>query len=46
MSALKGLTVPVRWRGLQLELGEPVGQGINRSELIVSLTGEVFETNE
>lgn len=46
MSALKGLTVPVRWRGLQLELGEPVGQGISRSELTVSLTGEVFETNE
>ena len=46
MSALKGLTVPIRWRGLQLELGEPVGQGISRSELTMSLTGEVFETNE
>jgi hypothetical protein len=46
MSSLKGLTVPVRWRGLQLELGEPTGQGISRSELTVSLTGEVFETNE
>jgi len=46
MSALKGLPVPVRWRGLQLELGAPVGQGISRSELTVSLTGEVFETSE
>lgn len=46
MSALKGLPVPVRWRGLQLELDVPAGQGISRSELIVSLTGEVFETSE
>jgi hypothetical protein len=46
MAALKGLPVPVRWRGLQLELDVPVGQGISRSELTVSLTGEVFETSE
>jgi len=46
MSALKGFPVPVRWRGLQLELGAPVGQGISRSELTVSLMGEVFETSE
>lgn len=46
MSALKGLVVPVRWRGLQLELDAPVGEGISRSALTVSLTGEVFETSE
>lgn len=46
LSALKGLPVPVRWRGLQLELGTPGGLGISRSELTVSLMGEVFETNE
>lgn len=46
MSALKGLPIPVRWRGLQLDLGLPAGQGISRSELIVSLMGEVFETHE
>ena len=43
ISALKGLTIPVRWRGLVLELGAPTGQGVSRSELTVSLTGEVFE---
>ena len=46
LSALKGLHVPVRWRGLQLELDAPVGQGISRSALTVSLTGEIFETTE
>lgn len=46
LSALKGLPVPVRWRGLQLELDASVGQGISRSALTVSLTGDVFETTE
>lgn len=46
LSALKGLSIPVRWRGLQLELDAPVGQGISRSTLTVSLTGEIFETTE
>lgn len=46
MSALKGLVVPVRWRSVQLELGMSAGQGISRSELIVSLNGEVFEISE
>jgi hypothetical protein len=46
LSALKGLPVPVRWRGLHLEIEAPVGQGISRSALTVSLTGEIFETTE
>jgi len=46
MSALKGLSVTVRWRSIQLELGLTAGQGISRSELIVSLNGEVFEISE
>lgn len=46
MSALRGFPVPVRWRGLQLDIGSPSGQGIRRSELTVSLTGEIFEVSE
>ncbi|MDN3988407.1 hypothetical protein [Zwartia vadi] len=46
LSALKGLTIPVRWRSVQLDLGMPEGQGVSRSELIVSLNGEVFEISE
>lgn len=46
MSAMRGFPVPVRWRGLQLDIGSPSGQGIRRSELTVSLTGEVFEVSE
>jgi hypothetical protein len=43
ISALRGLSVPVRWRSLQLEVGAVTGKGINRSALTVSLTGDVFE---
>jgi hypothetical protein len=43
ISALRGLSVPVRWRSLQLEIGAESGKGINRSALTVSLTGDVFE---
>jgi hypothetical protein len=43
ISALRGLSVPVRWRSLQLEIGAVTGKGINRSALTVSLTGDVFE---
>lgn len=43
ISALRGLMIPVRWRGLQLELGAPGGQGVSRSGLTVNLTGEIFE---
>ena len=43
ISALRGLSVPVRWRSLQLEIGALTGKGINRSGLTVSLTGDVFE---
>lgn len=46
MTALKGFPVPVRWRGMQLDIGSPSGQGIRRSELTVSLTGEIFEVSE
>lgn len=46
MSALRGFPVPVRWRALQLDIGSPSGQGIRRSELTVSLTGEIFEISE
>ncbi len=46
ISTLRGLTIPVRWRGLQLDIGQPTGQGIRRSELTVSLTGEIFEISE
>jgi hypothetical protein len=40
---LRGLSVPVRWRSLQLEIGTATGKGINRSALTISLTGDVFE---
>jgi len=46
ISVLRGLTVPVRWRSLQLELGAAVGQGISRSALTISLIGDVFELSE
>jgi hypothetical protein len=41
--ALRGLSVPVRWRSLQLEIGARTGKGISSSALTVSLTGDVFE---
>jgi hypothetical protein len=43
LSALRGLSVPVRWRSLQLEIGAETGKAINRSALTISLTGDVFE---
>ncbi len=43
ISALRGLSVPVRWRSLQLEIGSATGKGINHSALTISLTGDVFE---
>jgi len=43
ISALRGLSVPVRWRSLQLEIGTATGKGINRSALTISLMGDVFE---
>ena len=47
MVALRGLSVPVRWKSLHLEVGgTPRGQGISRSELMVQLLGEVFEISE
>lgn len=46
VSVLQGLMVPVRWRSLKLELGAAVGQGIRRSALTVSLTGDIFELSE
>jgi hypothetical protein len=46
ISVLRGLSVPVRWRSLQLELGAAVGQGVSRSALTVSLIGDVFELSE
>ena len=46
VSVLQGLLAPVRWRSLKLELGAVVGQGIRRSALTVSLTGDVFELSE
>lgn len=46
ISALRGLSVPVRWRSLQLEIGAVTGKGINSSALTVSLTGDVFEQIE
>jgi len=46
MSALSGLTVPVRWRSVQLEVGPTGGHSISSSELMVHLLGEVFEIAE
>ena len=43
ISALRGLSVPVHWRSLQLEIGLASGKGINRSALTISLMGDVFE---
>lgn len=46
MVALKGLSVPVRWRSVHLEVGTPRGRGISSSGLMVHLLGEVFEISE
>jgi hypothetical protein len=46
ISVLRGLSVPVRWRSLRLEIGAAVGQGVSRSALTVSLIGDVFELSE
>lgn len=46
ISVLRGLSVPVRWRSLQLEIGAVTGKGINQSALTVSLIGDVFEHAE
>ncbi len=46
ITALRGLSVPVRWRSLQLEIGAVTRKGINSSALTVSLTGDVFEHSE
>ena len=45
-SALKGLTVPVRWRSVHLNVGSVAGVGITRSALLVHLIGEVYEVSE
>ena len=46
MAALKGLTVPVRWRSAHLAVGAMQGQGIIRSALTVHLIGEIYEVSE
>ncbi len=46
MVALKGLSVPVRWRSIHLEVGTTRGRGISSSALMVHLLGEVFEISE
>jgi len=46
MPALRGLTIPVRWRSVHLKLGAVQGQGISQSELMVQLQGEIFEISE
>ncbi len=43
LTALRALTVPVRWRSATLEVGNISGQELTRSALVVQLIGDLFE---
>lgn len=46
LPALMGIPAPVRWKTLMLEIGPALGTGISKSELMVQLTGELFEVSQ
>lgn len=43
-AALSGLTTPFHWRNISLSVDAMSGSGIARSQLVVQLIGDLFET--